>query len=597
MFVRLRKLYQLLTVKQRKALLRLQLLVLFTAISEVFSVAIIAGFMAIISNFQLIEDNSILSGLKNALNIENNLDYIVIIGILVLLILTFSTIASIYTIWRVSMYAAQIGEDLATRLYSHYMHQPWIFHSDNNSSRLTSKIASESNRVTNQIIHPVMQMNAKLVMSFVMFLGIFAFDPYVATIGLFVFGFAYISLFYTVRSAIIRNGIRVTDANRSRFQLMNEGFGGMKDILVLGRQSDFTRRFADLSQQFGRAQGTTKGLAQAPRYAMELLAYTSLIALVIFLIENQSENLRDALPILTVYALAGFKLLPAFQQIYTGVISVRSNMAAFDSLEEDLRASQITVAPQRECSRTLKLYQEIRLDSVSFTYPGRKEAALVDLDVVVPVNKIIGFVGLSGSGKSTAIDVFLGLIEPQKGDLKVDGAAIVDNNRRSWQNNIGYVPQNIFLADASIRENIAFGIPDCEIDNMRIERAANLARLEEFLIHLPHGLMTRVGERGVQLSGGQRQRIGIARALYNDAQVLLLDEATSALDGFTEKQVMDAIHDFSGEKTIILVAHRLSTIERCEKIYLFEDGRIADSGTYQDLILRNMTFRKMAHSH
>jgi HlyD family secretion protein len=305
--------------------------------------------------------------------------------------------------------------------------------------------------------------------------------------------------------------------------------------------------------------------------------------------------LGNILPILSMYALAGFKLLPAFQQIYASLATVKGNIASFDILEEDLVASQhITQAQPADKAGKLSLREGITLDNTHFCYPGTEEKALSGLTLEVPVNHVIGLVGATGSGKSTAIDVLLGLITPQCGALKIDGKPLSGQALRAWQNNVGFVPQSIFLSDASIRENIAFGLPPEEIDDERIKRAAKMALLDEFLERLPNGLETGVGERGIQLSGGQRQRIGIARALYDDADVLVFDEATSSLDGITEKLVMDAIHNFAGKKTIIMIAHRLATVKQCDNIYLLAGGKIIDQGSHDELAARNEMFRRMA---
>jgi len=293
--------------------------------------------------------------------------------------------------------------------------------------------------------------------------------------------------------------------------------------------------------------------------------------------------------------LAGFKLLPAFQQVYTSLSNIRGNLSAFDAVRDDLRASSLdTVNRVIPTDEHLAPTKDIRLDNVVFSYPGKEEPALKNIDITIPANRVIGLVGASGSGKSTAIDLLLGLMAPQQGQLLVDGEPITEENVRAWQNSLGFVPQSIFLADSSIRENIAFGLPPEAVDEDKVNRAANMAHLDELLAELPNGLDTRVGERGVQLSGGQRQRIGIARALYHDADVLILDEATSALDGITEKLIMDAIHDFSGKKTIIMIAHRLATVRQCDSIYLLEHGRVTDHGTYDELASRNTIFQRMA---
>jgi len=306
-------------------------------------------------------------------------------------------------------------------------------------------------------------------------------------------------------------------------------------------------------------------------------------------------DLGEILPVLSVYALAGFKLLPAFQQAYTGVSQIRGNLSAFDAVRDDLRASSLTVATSSvPTGRRLSPRSEIRFDNVVFSYPGKEEPALKGVNITIPINQVIGLVGASGSGKSTAIDLLLGLIQPQQGNLMIDDQPLTEDKHRAWQNSLGFVPQSIFLADSSIRENIAFGLPPEAIDEGKVNRAATMAHLDELLAELPQGLGTTVGERGVQLSGGQRQRIGIARALYHDAEVLVLDEATSALDGITEKLIMDAIHDFAGKKTIVMIAHRLATVRKCDSIYLLQNGKVADHGTYRELAERSDVFKRMA---
>lgn len=595
MFQRLKKLYSLLSAEQRRKLIALQGLVIIMAFAEVAGVAAIGPFMAVVGDISRLEGEGILAQLYQASGMETPRQFLFWLGIGVLGALTVAALVSMYVTWRLSLYAQQVGAELSTRLYQHYMQQPWLFHASGSSSQLINRIAQESERVTEKLIRPLMQMNAKGVMAMVMATAIFIFNPLVAFAGIILFAIAYLVLFRTVRKTLTRNGKVVTRNNQLRFKLMNEGFGGIKDTLLLGRQADFNQRFAATSQAWGRAKGVTQGLSQAPRYAMELLAFGAVISLVLYLLAAYDGNLGEILPVLSIYALAGFKLLPAFQQIYTSLASVKGNIASFDSLEEDLAASQDTSAGRPGAAAgKLPPQQGITLENIHFRYPGKKEKALDGLTLHIPRNQVIGLVGASGSGKSTAIDILLGLMEPQQGALKVDGDALSGDALRAWQNSVGFVPQAIFLADASIRENIAFGLPPEQIDDERVTRAAQMAHLDELLERLPEGLNTRVGERGIQLSGGQRQRIGIARALYDDAEVLVLDEATSALDGITEKLVMDAIHDFSGKKTIIMIAHRLATVKQCNTIYMLADGQVVDQGSYEELAERNDVFRRMA---
>jgi len=441
----------------------------------------------------------------------------------------------------------------------------------------------------------LMQMNAKLVMALFMTIAIFLYNPLVAITGFLLFSGTYMLLYKTVRRRLVRNGRHISEAQQMRFKLMGEGFGGIKDALLLGRQKVFTDRFQVECEKFAAAQGTTQALGQVPRYAMEFIAFGSVIFLVLYLLSEHEGNLGEILPVLSVYALAGFKLLPAFQQAYTGLSQIRGNLAAFDAVRDDLRASSLTVATSSApTDRRLSPRNEIRFDNVVFSYPGKEEPALKGVNITIPTNQVIGLVGASGSGKSTAIDLLLGLIQPQQGNLMIDGQPLTEAKRRAWQNSLGFVPQAIFLADSSIRDNIAFGLPPEAIDEDKVNRAATMAHLDELLAELPQGLGTTVGERGVQLSGGQRQRIGIARALYHDAEVLVLDEATSALDGITEKLIMDAIHDFAGKKTIIMIAHRLATVKQCDSIYLLQNGKVVDHGSYQELSERSDLFKRMA---
>ena len=595
MFKRVRRLWKLLTREQRKKLLGMQVLVVLMAFAEVAGVAAIGPFMAVVGDIGRLEGDGTLAQLYQASGVESPRQFIFWLGVTVIIALAGAAAISIYVTWRLALYAEQVGAELSTRLFQHYMQQPWLFHASGSSSQLINKVSQEALRVTSSVIQPLMKMNAKGTLALVMTTAIFILNPLVAMAGVVLFGTAYWVLFHTVRKRLIRNGKTISTTSRVGFKLMNEGFGGIKDTLLLGRQADFNRRFEITNRKFARAKGVTSALSQVPRYGMELLAFGAVILLVLYLLTAYEGNLGNILPILSMYALAGFKLLPAFQQIYASLATIKGNIASFDILEEDLVASQHVIQAQlADKAGKLSPKQVITLDNIHFSYPGTEEKALSGMTLEVPVNHVIGLVGSTGSGKSTAIDILLGLITPQSGALKVDGEPLRDKELRAWQNTVGFVPQSIFLSDASIRENIAFGLPSEEIDDERVKRAAKMALLDEFLERLPNGLETGVGERGIQLSGGQRQRIGIARALYDDADVLVLDEATSSLDGITEKLVMDAIHNFAGKKTIIMIAHRLATVKQCDSIYLLAEGKIIDQGSHDELAARNEIFRRMA---
>ncbi|MDI4635984.1 MULTISPECIES: ABC transporter ATP-binding protein [Halomonadaceae] len=594
----IKELYSLLNKEQRSKLLVMQVLVVFMSFSELAGVVSVGPFMALVGDMSRLEGDSLWAEIYRASGASSPTDFIFWFGVGVLLLLSLTTLISIFATWQLEMFGHRVGAELSSRLFKHYMYQPWLFHANGSSSQLSKQIAQECQRVTVSVIIPLMNMNANAVMASLMATVLFVYDPLVATVGLLIFTTAYLLLYRTVRRRLINNGTTVSDTQALRFKLMAEGFGGIKDALLLGRQRVFTERFEKVSQRFANAQGTTLAMSQVPRFAMELVAFGAVIFLVLYLLAAHQGNLGTILPVLSVYALAGFKLLPAFQQIYSSVSRVRGNLAAFESMRDDLHASVVSSVVQEradpEKAGRWVPRQSIEFRDVHFTYPGKQASAVAGLSLKITANQVIGLVGASGSGKSTAIDLLLGLIDPVSGQVLIDGEPLTAINKRAWQNSLGLVPQSIFLSDTSIRENIAFGLPPSDIDDARVERAASLANLDELISQLPEGLETDVGERGVQLSGGQRQRIGIARALYHDADVLVLDEATSALDGITEQLVMDAIHEFSGTKTIVLIAHRLATVKQCDCIYLMKDGRVIDQGRFEDLVIRNDTFKRMA---
>ena len=595
MFKIIKELLYLLTPSQRKRFYVLQIFVAIMAVLEIFGVASMIPFMAVVGDMSQLQEDTPIAQIYKSSGITSESQFVFILGVFVLLALSISTIISMFTIWKLSIFAHQIGTELADRLYTHYLKQGWLFHASGSSAQLTKKIATETTRVTANILVPLMHMNSKILLVFLLSLSIFIYNPKVAMIGISIFVATYIILFRIVRTRLASFGKATSDVTEQRFRLMNEGFGGIKDVLLLGRDADFIGRFNKTGNILAYSLGTTNAIIQIPRYLVELIAFGSIILLILYLMVSYEANLGIILPILSIYAVGAIKLLPAFQQIYGSIGVIKANLAAFDSIREDLNNS-FRVEPKKEIieKKYLNPKQQISLENIAFTYPNKEEPTLNQLSMTIPANSVIGVVGPSGAGKSTLIDIFLGLIEPQEGQLIVDHTIINSQNRRSWQNSIGFVAQSIFLSEGTIAENIAFGISHDQIDLEQVQKVIKLAYLDEFIQTLNDGVDTRVGERGVQLSGGQRQRIGIARALYHKAEVIVFDEATSSLDGVAEKMIMDAIHDFSGQKTIILIAHRLKTVQKCDKIFFINNGKVDDQGTYQELLENNEHFKNMA---
>jgi len=589
------ELFSTFTTSQRKRFYVLQVLVVIMAFAEITGIASIVPLMAIVGDPSILERENLLATLYLKSNISEPYVFIFYLGFIILAILLMTSCISMYITWRLSMFATKVGVEIGDRLYSYYLSQDWLFHTRESSSEMTKKITNEATRITNDILIPLMNLNARVVLAFFIIFIMFLYDPIVLIFGLVVFSLTYIFLFKILRKKLETNSKHISNMLSERFKLMNDGFGGIKEILLLGRNDNFKKSFFKTGDKLAYSQGANKVMASVPKYFMELLAFSSMIGLVLYLILDAQKNLGLILPILSVYALAGIKLLPAFQQIYFNVITIKGNLSAYESIRVDLKNINIDILQKAESDHQVWSKQnEISLKDITFNYPGKTSPALQNISLKIKPNTLVGFVGTSGSGKSTLIDVIIGLIKPQLGEVTIDGTPLIRQNLRSWQNKIGFVPQVIFLTEGSVAENVTFGIAQDLINYEQVKKALKLAYLDEWVSELENGVHTKVGERGVQLSGGQRQRLGIARALYYEADVLVFDEGTSALDGISEKKIMDAIHGLTSQKTLIMIAHRLQTVQRCDKIFMMEKGHVVDSGTYQQLLEKNKQFKEMS---
>tara|TARA_Y100000996_G_scaffold396496_1_gene362639 strand:+ start:5765 stop:7573 length:1809 start_codon:yes stop_codon:yes gene_type:complete len=595
MFKEIKELIDLLSAPQRKQLFTLQLLVIFMAISEMISIFSIGPFMAVIANNDLITSNPYLNYLYTYFSFSDNASFIFSLAALIIIIMITAASISMFCTWRLAHFAQKIGAEISMKLYNFYLHEDWLFHSCNNSADLVSKVGVECNRLTNTVINQILMFGQKIFLVLLITMGILIYNPAVGLIGFSLIAVSYVILFNTVRKNLLLNGQNVSKANKLRTKLMQEGFGGIKDLLLNGRQESFTQRYQDISKLFAASQGNTVALAQMPRYILELIAFVSVLLLIMYFVSNDSSSLATILPTLAIYSVAGLKLLPAFQQIYASVASMRANLASFRLVKDDLKEANLFFEQNLAHDQKITFCQQIEIKDLSFGYPVKDNNVINNLSFKINKNQMIGIVGPSGSGKSTLVDLIIGLIEPSDGEILVDNKKLVAYRNYGWKKNIGYVQQNIFLIDDSIQKNIAFGIPVDEIDSKKLNNAIKMANLEELIANLPNGLETNVGERGVQLSGGQKQRIGIARALYNDPEILIFDEATSALDGISEKSVMKALDNFASRKTMIMIAHRLSTVKNCDQIYVLKEGKIEDSGTYDELMSTNKTFQAMSN--
>ena len=571
-------------------------MILVMAFLDVIGVASIMPFMAVLADPEMVQTNVILNTAFTAsqyIGVRDTDQFLFALGGLVLLLLLFSLAFKAFTIYMQTRFALIREARIGQRLVEGYLNQPYSWFLNRHSADLGKTILSEVASVVHDGLMQLMILMAQGTVVLALLILLLVVDPLLAfTVGS-VLGLAYGAIGVVMRAKLKLLGQERIVANQERFKAVSEAFGAAKEVKVCGLEQVYVQRFAKPAESYAKALATARVISQLPRYALEAIAFGGLILVVLYLMER-SESFAAALPIISVYAFSSYRLIPALQQTYAAFTNLRFAGPALDALHRDLRSSKAKKATQGDVP-PLPLTKTIRLQQVTYTYPGTRRPALKGVDFSIPVYSTVGLVGATGSGKSTAVDVILGLLEAQEGTLSIDGQPVTAVNCREWQRAIGYVPQHIYLSDASVAVNIAFGVSIQDIDQQAVERAAKIANLHEFVVNdLPQGYNTAVGERGVRLSGGQRQRIGIARALYHDPQVLIMDEATSALDNLTEKAVMEAVNNLGHKITIILVAHRLSTVRQCDQIYLLEQGQVKARGAYEQLVASSQQFAAMA---
>jgi len=592
----LKKILNLLSASERKQIGKLMAMTLMMAFLDMLGVASIMPFMAVLSNPEVVETNEFLRvayEVSTHIGIQNNEQFLFMMGSLVFILLIVSLAFKALTTYLQSHFVFMRSHSISLRLIESYLHQSYSWLLTRNSADLGKYILSEVNTVVLGSMTPMINLVSQVAVAFALLTLLIVVDLKLAlTVGL-VLSISYILIYKVTRSRLGRIGKERLIANQGRFLAVSEAFGALKEVKVSGLEQFYIQNFSGPSHTYSRHQVSVSIISQLPRFALEALAFGGMLLLILYLM-TQRGGFANTLPTIALYVFAGYKLLPALQKSFAAIAKLRFIAPALDSLHQDIASLQATDVQQHHLS-PLPITQAITLSQVSYSYPKAAQPALKRVNLSIASNSKVGFVGTTGSGKTTIVDVILGLLQPQEGVLKIDSQPITDANRRRWQSTIGFVPQQIYLADDSVAANIAFGVNSIDIDLQAVERAAKIANLHEFVVNdLPRGYATKVGERGVRLSGGQRQRIGIARALYHNPQVLILDEATSALDNLTEEAVMEAVSNMSGKLTVIMIAHRLSTVRKCDQIHLLERGEVVASGTYDELIAKSKQFKTMA---
>lgn len=541
------------------------MLVVLMAMAETASVLSIMPFLSVLGRPAIIQETPVLTNAYHRLGLTDTRQFIFFLGFASIALVISSSLFKTITLHILNRFVHMERHSISTRLLSRYLQQPYEFFLSHNPSILVKNVLSEVDQLLFELIHPLSQLLAQGAVLLAMIALILCYDAVTAICIMVSLALLYAGIYALVRKRLARIGTERLAANGQRYQICNEVLGGIKDVKVTHATKVYLSHFERASHLFSRHTATNETLAQSPLYLVEATGYTGLIAIALVLLLKTSD-IAHVLPALGLYGFAAYRMLPSAQIMYRGFAKLRFTSSILDSIGRDLRLPEEAAVMS---TSTIPFHQEIRLQGIRYAYPSAPEKRIFDgLDLVIPVNRSVGIDGKSGTGKSTLMDILLGLLHPQAGTMSVDGVPITADNAGAWQRTIGYVPQNIYLSDASVAENIAFGAPRDAIDMASVERAARAAQIHDFVIcELPQGYDTQIGDRGIRLSGGQRQRLGIARALYRDPSILFMDEATSALDAQTEEALNEAIHNLSGNKTVIVIAHREASLRSCQQIF------------------------------
>jgi ABC-type multidrug transport system fused ATPase/permease subunit len=492
-------------------------------------------------------------------------------------------------LWATTRVAFNAGSDLSIELYRRTLYQPYQVHISQNSSAVLSGVGKVSGAIN--ILTQCLMLASSSILLLSITTALLVMDPFVAIVSIAGFGLSYGAIAITTRHKLRRNGLRIADEQTRVFKALQEGLGGIRDVLLDGTQKLYCNVYQQADRPLRRGQGDNIFISGSPRYVMEAFGLV-MIALLAYFLSRQSDGISSSLPLLGALALGAQRLLPALQQGYSAWATITGSQASLADiitmLEQPIQKELLLPSP-----KPLEFRHAITFEGLHFRYGEDGPWVLRDLNLEIRKGSRIGLVGTTGGGKSTLLDILMGLLEPSRGQLLVDGAPIHGDRLRAWQRTIAHVPQSIYLSDASFAENIAFGVPPEQVNLERVRQVARQAQIAEFIEGCDHGYATPVGERGTRLSGGQRQRVGIARALYKQASVLVLDEATSALDNVTENSLMESIEALNRDLTIIHIAHRLSTVRKCDIVIEMKDGVIQAQGDYDALLQTSASFREL----
>jgi ABC-type bacteriocin/lantibiotic exporter with double-glycine peptidase domain len=579
------KVFTLLSSGDKKIASLLTLMLLIVALIDTLGVASIMPFIAVISKPEIIENNNILAHAYKFFSFENRTNFLFFLTFVVLMILVISSLLRAISLWAILKFTYAQEHILGLKLLESYFSQSYEWFLNRNSTDLGKFILSESEKVIQGCLIPIMMIISHGCVVFFLLLLLILIQPLLSVYLIVALAISYGGIYLFFRKIISQYSFDRVLVNKKRFEVLNEAFSGIKEIKLSGLEALFVNSYRYFSKRYAHLLAQEQIIGQTPKYIFESISFGGMLIITLYLIKS-AAGVEDAIPLIALYAFAGYKIMPSVQQIYFAITRLQFSSSILNEILGELSIKK----PKRQFKKSLSFYirKSISLEKVFFKYINSRDYILKNINFKIHAHTSVGIVGKTGSGKTTLIDVILGFLEPTSGFIVVDGKKITLKNLKTWQNSIGYVSQNSFFSDDSISSNIAFGLPKTDINFSKLVSVAKIAHVHDFVLDLPQGYDTAIGERGVKLSGGQKQRIAIARALYREPRFLILDEATSSLDSFTEKLVMDSIRSLNHRITIIIIAHRLNTLRFCDDIYEVRSRSIFRIGTYSNLLQKKV---------
>lgn len=557
---------------RRIHLILLMILMIITSFAEVFSIGAVIPFLTIITNPENFFDNKFSIPLINFFNISNAEQLLMPLTILFILSIIIAGTLRILLLWAQTRLSHVIGADCSFKIYNNTLLQKYSVHISRNSSEIISAIVEKSNMVVRQVILPMLSIISSIWIFLFIFFTLVYLSPVITLLTFISFGAIYLSIIFLIRKKVKNNSIIINNFATERFKSLQEGLGGIRHVIIDGVQNYFYKIYCKSDMPLRMAQASNAFIGASPRFGIEALGMV-FIAIIALILSKNEGDISNSLPILGAFALGAQRILPLLQSMYSNWSALKGAEATF---YETLNLLNQRVAKHYEVTKknNIKFDNQILIKDITFRYSSNTPIILSDINLKIKKGSRLGVIGTTGGGKSTLIDLVAGLLEPNKGDLIVDKVKINYKNRSSWMSNVAYVPQSVFLSDATIAENIAFGIPKDKINMSLVKKCAELAQIAQTINKWKSKYNKNIGERGIKLSGGQIQRIGIARALYKRANVIIFDEATSSLDSQTENKIMNTIYKIDKNITIIIVAHRLSSLNNCDQIIEISNGKI-----------------------